>query len=1228
MSRPVSSPSLSPVSSVKKQKKNENKIEENVKMSKVKSKSNLLDLLSKRKKDKSLKVNEENEEKEEEDKEEKASKKKKKKKEQKETEKKEEKSEKKASKKKKKEKEEKEEEEDDDIDEDEHDINRDFAKCKKKTSNKKKLSAAEQKHQNQLEEDYKKLSRREQIFLRPGRHIGSIKQQTEEQWVFDEDTQRLVLREITYVPGLYKLFDEIIVNAADNKQNDPKGMTMLKVDVDASSGLISVWNNGKGIPVEIHPKHGIYIPELLFAHKNTSTNYDDNKKRTTGGLHGEGAKLVNMFSSEFTIETFDERVGKRYTQTFTDNNSKKGRGEPEIKTVNTKNSYTKVSFIPDWKRFEVTEITADIFSLFKARVYEIAGSCRVLSSGVKPLRVYFNGKELAVKNFEQWVHLHFPIIKKENNNDEKEEKDEKQEEDEKEEKEEDQKEEKEEKKEENESKIKKSESKSKSDRKKPLDVYEQTGVRTVYEKINSRWEIVICATNRRNTFQQLSFVNAVRTRDGGPHVDLILNQLLPSMLKKVIKKYPSIQRGDIKNNIWIFVNSLIDNPEFEGQTKDKLLTKKEFFGGDKVELSEKLVKYILDETDILSNLERASDIRDIKVLKSTDGKKTKTRIGDIPKLEEANEAGGKNSQDCTLILTEGDSAKALAISGLAVVGRDYYGVFPLKGKFLNVRDKSNKVITANHEVTALKRILGLQTGKVYDSAKDLRYGHVMIMADQDHDGSHIKGLVINFFHRFWPELVKLPGFLLEFITPIIKVTKQKRKNVNNKNKKERAESKCFYTIPEFNNWKKVNDEGRGWTIKYYKGLGTSTSSDAKEYFSAIERHRLQFKYLNRKCDKSIELAFSNEKADQRKEWLGEHKEGTFLDQSKGFLTYNDFVNKELILFSIASNLRSIPSLVDGLKPVQRKILHRCFVRNQIKEVKVAQLAGSVSEFEAYHHGEASLQAAIVGMAQNFVGSNNINFLLPRGMFGTRLEGGKDDASARYIFTCLADITRKIFPAADDALLNYLQDDGQSIEPEWYVPIIPACLFSDASGIGTGYSTNIPNFNPREIVENLKKLMINKDDALLPMHPYYKNFTGKIYEKEHQKYQVSGIIKRLSSTCLLITELPIKTWTVPYKMYLELLVKAGDIEQFREHHTDTTVYFEISLTSEKMKIFESVGLYKKFKLLDSINTTNMVLFNHHGQLKKYEDARDIISEFFPIRLEFYHKRKEYQMNKLK
>ena len=242
----------------------------------------------------------------------------------------------------------------------------------------------------------------------------------------------------------------------------------------------------------------------------------------------------------------------------------------------------------------------------------------------------------------------------------------------------------------------------------------------------------------------------------------------------------------------------------------------------------------------------------------------------------------------------------------------------------------------------------------------------------------------------------------------------------------------------------------------------------------------------------IDMVFRKDRVNDRKKWLNALQEDTFLDYSlakgKG-LAYSDFINKELILFSKSDCQRSIPHVMDGFKPSQRKVLFACFKRKLKDEIKVAQLAGYIGEHSAYHHGEASLHGTIINMAQSFCGSNNVNLLTPSGQFGTRRMGGKDAASPRYIFTMLEKITRAIFHPDDDELLTYLNDDGMSIEPEFYMPVIPMILVNGSDGIGTGWSSTVLNYDPRKIVSNIRKMIRNEPTE--PLLPFYSGFTGEV-----------------------------------------------------------------------------------------------------------------------------------------
>ena len=618
-----------------------------------------------------------------------------------------------------------------------------------------------------------------------------------------------------------------------------------------------------------------------------------------------------------------------------------------------------------------------------------------------------------------------------------------------------------------------------------------------------------------------------------------------------------------------------------------------------------------------------TEYKDNFSLKKNDGKKTVSLRG-IPKLDDANWAGGLKSSQCTIIFTEGDSAKTFAIAGLSVIGRDKYGVFPLKGKPLNVRDANDKQVASNEEINNIKKILGLQQGKVYEDTNELRYGSIMILTDADVDGSHIKGLILNIFHTFWPSLMKLPGFIKSMATPIVKA---KKKN----------DIRVFYTISDYEKWK-VEGDCNGYEIKYYKGLGTSTSNEAKEYFSDLDNSEIEYLWNDDKIvDVTMELAFSKAKSNDRKSWLENYEKDKIIERTQRKVDIDDFINKELIHFSKYDCERSVPSIVDGFKPSQRKVIYSCLLRNLRKSIKVAQLSAFVAEKSAYHHGEASLNGTIISLAHNFVGSNNINFLEPEGQFGTRLQGGKDHASPRYIFTRMSDILPLLFNGADNALLKYLDDDGEKIEPEWYMPVIPTVLVNGADGIGTGFSSKIPCYNPLDIIENLQRKM--KDQSLKEMKPWYRGFKGHIFDEEGKFYS-KGMYRLLNESSIEIYELPVGKWTDDYKEFLDsLLIEKGERKKQKNHilvdyesqYTESTVKFILHFQKNELSKLLNSGNFEKFmKLMDSKKTctSNMHLFNADGQIRKYASPEDILEEFYEIRRGFYEKRKGYLVNKIK
>jgi len=735
---------------------------------------------------------------------------------------------------------------------------------------------------------------------------------------------------------------------------------------------------------------------------------------------------------------------------------------------------------------------------------------------------------------------------------------------------------------------------------------------------NGRWEYAICMAPQQE-FSQVSFVNGIYTVKGGKHVEYIIGQVLRKLVDYIEKKKKiRVAPASIKEQLLIFLRCDIINPSFDSQSKECCTTTYTNFGSQHTvpdTVIEKIAK--LGVMDISCALQSAKETK--TVAKKTDG--IKTRLVKVDGLTDANWAGTtNNSHKCILILTEGKSAEAAVSSALSEGMRNIYGLFALKGKPMNVRGETATKIGSNEEITGIKKALGLVAGTEYTRDivdKKLRYGKVLILTDADLDGHHIKALVLNLFHSEFPSITNVKDFLGFMVTPIIKAIHKKRKN-----------ELLFYSQGEYTTWlsSTTENEQSGYRIKYYKGLGTSTSVEFKEYFA---NNKLVFFNKVTDDDDSIDMVFNKKRAEERKGWIRSCNDRSAYLETSGIreVSYETFINKELVHFSKYDCERSIPNLVDGLKTSQRKILYCAFKRNLKEEIRVAQLAGYVSEHSMYHHGEASLTGAIVGMAQTFVGSNNIGLLSPNGQFGSRLHGGKDSASPRYIYTQLEEITRLIFPLEDDSILKYLEDDGVSIEPQYYIPIIPLVLINGSNGIGTGFSSFIPCYSTQEIINATLSLISNEEIA--PLVPYYNGFKGTIEqnEKNPKKYDIKGKYT-INKNIMEITELPVGTWTAKYKEWLDECteVLGNTIKEYADLSANDDVRIIITFSKDLTGI-STETIYSEMKLTSSVSTANMHLFDGNDVLEKYDTVEDILLAYAPIRIKAYGDRKQSQIQKI-
>jgi DNA topoisomerase-2 len=722
------------------------------------------------------------------------------------------------------------------------------------------------------------------------------------------------------------------------------------------------------------------------------------------------------------------------------------------------------------------------------------------------------------------------------------------------------------------------------------------------------------------SFQLFSFVNGIYTPNGGVHA----NVWVEAILRPIVDKYNTKKgnkltaRGnltikDVKNYFTIFIVARVENPEFDSQEKNELLSYKNQPKG-KPEFPEAKVKSILK----WENTKRISELikdKEITNMKKSINKQKKTRI---PGLDNANKAGGKYSQECSLILCEGNSAKPFAVSGIHYgipclndkKGRDYYGVLPLRGKILNVRGSSPAVIAKNAVINNIIQTLGLKYGVDYSTEKNmstLSYGKLIILCDSDVDGIHISSLIINFFHYLFPSLIRR-NFIISMQTPILRIFYTKK------------DPMVFYSEVSFKKYMesvKENEKKKG-QIKYYKGLGSSSGKMVQESFGK----KILKMVADPQLDITIEKTFGSD-TEKRKEWILNYRENGCVDPIDNYegisnLKISEYLNNKLIEYSINDCKRSIPSVYDGLKESQRKILYTCFCKKLEytgSSLKVVQLGGAVAEKTSYHHGEANLFSTIVKMAQCFIGTNNIPLLFRDGQFGSRLND-KDAANPRYIFTKLDMLTRLLFREEDNDLLNYLDEDGEKIEPEYYVPILPTILINGGTGIGTGWSCDVPLYNPLDVIKCVKGWINSGDNnGDFDITPWYRGFNGTIEKKTEKQYISWGVINEKNGKKI-ISEIPVGKWIDGVKEQLEDLTQSGEIQKF---DNNSTAYIPNFIVSTEIPIED---LYSRLKLFSYIKTSNMVLFEENNVLKKFGDIWEIIDTFCKKRLELYINRKKH------
>ena len=977
--------------------------------------------------------------------------------------------------------------------------------------------------------------------LKPGMYIGNIKFGIQNEYIFKDNF--IQIENINYNEGLVRIFLEILTNAMDNvARSKAKNIEQKIINVNIDKQWIELSNDGCCIPIEL-------------------TKDKDNKDVYVPEL---------LFGNLLSSSNYDDNksrigiggtfgVGASLTNIFSKQFEiivKNKDSQKEYKQTWKNNMSVKETPIIKSKAIKNNLVTikylAD-FKYFGCNEYSddlINHFIKLIydASLNSEIDIKLNSEKIGIKNISDYVKKYYNFD-------------------------------------------------SSSEFKNIFETKEFIEIKT-----NNSNLIIVPNYNKDIDNTPVSFVNGIFTFDGGIHINEFENVIYKHIADKLSKKNNVFTIKDIKSFFKIYLKCSLDKPLFNSQLKSKLTSPKPDVNFD-TKLLDKIIKW-----DIVNDIKSFNEFKQDSLLKKN--LNSKRKFCKIANYDFANKAGGKDADKCILLLVEGLSAKTFAAKGIrygvdGVVGRDYCGIYPLKGKLLNVRNATSEQILKNKEICDIIQILNLKTGIDYskeDNFKSLNYGKIIILTDADVDGLHIFGLILNLFDSLFPTLLKRKkNFIATMLTPIITV-------------KEKGKTKTFYDEYEANDYILQNNVSG---IRYFKGLGTSNDNDIKENFG---KKIISLDY-DKDADANLNKAFNSKKgfSDDRKEWIGNY-EKKYIDFSVNNMNISNFIDEELIRFSISDNKRSLPHIIDGLKESQRKILYSIFLKN-LKYVgnsmKVAQLGAFAAEKTNYSHGENSLFETIIKMAQNFVGSNNINLLFPDGQFGSRSSLGHDAASPRYIFTKLNKFTEILFNRQDEPLYTQKIEDGDKVEFEYYCPLLPMILINGALGIGTGFSCNIPSYNPLDILKYIKIWIKNKTlKKQKELVPWYNNFKGTIITIEDGKYETFGIKNELDKNKIKITELPIGISIDAFKEKLDDALEKKIIISYQNQSTTEEPYFILKYSEM------TPNLQKILELKSSISTSNMTCFNHNDKITKYDSVNEIIEEFCTVRLDYYSKRKIY------
>lgn len=1031
----------------------------------------------------------------------------------------------------------------------------------------------------------------------PGKDIGTKNRDKYNIHYYDIELKSIVKGPLVFSDILYNIFDEIITNATDLVIDAYMNNTNLvrNINISYTDDSITIYNDGVGFNVdkgkcEPDANDGVryWPPESGITRPNTSKHYrkkDRGEESYCGGKNGLGAKLTFIFSKAITVDTTSNGVSYRQTLTLNTNTWKPQYPEPTIDYNSHEENHTTITFYPNFSIL-LNSSMSDIIPLIWRRALEIK---MMLNINVTINNVVINALT-PTRFIGQYIVPNVPIL-------------------------------------------------------------EYRSTKTIGEGNTYYW---YCAFYPGKNNSVMSYVNGMYTPEGGKHVNYILQHVSKQILAVYNSKRNTLKWDTIRSLLSGIIITYVPNAEYTNQVKGKLKTGK-LHPYEPID-NEKIKAFILSGFN--KHIEHAIDMANKRLINKSvkefcSGKRGNRGYG-IDKYipaEYSKRKGWSLRGQTKLFVTEGKSANTSAIEGLKVLktsGKNLYGTYSMKGKPINAMKCKFDRIANSKEIIQLMTILGLEFDVDYGDMKNfkkLRYGGIIIFTDADEDGTHIKGLIISFFMKYWPSLLQRNDFVYSFRTPYVRI------------KKGSTLVKEFYSLQQYKNWCSRTNMEIQYKTYYYKGLGTNEPAEMHRYFKDFEKNLVHFVWKEGD-GKWIDTAFGKSVA-ARKTWLKNVTQNSSdTDESvytSNNLSYETFINKHVNSYVNYNIYRMIPSIIDGFKPVHRKIIYTIIKKNIRSKINVSVLAERVKSNTHYAHGDASMSGAISRMMQLITDVNNLILLQPKGAAGFR--DALTPASPRYLGTTPSSYLTLIFRLEDNPILEQRTEEGVSVEYENFIPIIPLILINGSGGIGTAYSTYIPKHHPNTVINiliqrleaNINLTAWDSNPVLIPWYIHYQSNetitseTVKRYGDSYIRYMTYGKYTLLNDI-LRITELPATGKS--YEKYTQGTLKkllANDVitdiarthKSSKESNTITAHMPEIYVTLSKT-IIETIKslknphdfIIKTFKLSSPINTSNMMGYNSEYKLIKYKTTMEILNEYFKYRIFMYEKRKKYHINHLK